>query len=333
MNPSKPWNRREFIAASAATAAGATLWPRKARAATTMRWATVLPTSHPMVAMMERVAKEVREKTGGAVDIQTFPAGQLGSSRDLIEAASGGAIQIVDEGAAQFGQFVPQFSILEAPYLWRDANHVRRVLSSSIVDEMSAALVQKRSMRLVGSTYYGKRHVTTGSKAVRTAADMNGFKLRIPEVDTFRAMAEAWGARATPLNIGELYLALSQGAVDGQENPLPTIQSNKFYEVQKYLVLTGHVITPRLVVVNEAAWQSLKPAERDVLKAAIASAGAAQDNEILYQEARLVDTFKGAGMNVIEPDLESFRKPVLASLPAKFESKWGKGLWEKIAAA
>ena len=87
--------------------------------------------------MMDRVAKQVREETGGAVEIQTFPAGQLGSSRDLIEATSSGAIQIVDEGAAQFGQFVPQFSILEAPYIWRDPQHVRRVLSSPILDEMN----------------------------------------------------------------------------------------------------------------------------------------------------------------------------------------------------
>ena len=332
MNDSTHWNRRRFVSAGIAAAAALAL-PRTASAATTLRWATVLPTNHPMVAMMERVAKEVREKTGGAVEIQTFPAGQLGSSRDLIEAASGGAIQIVDEGAAQFGQFVPQFSILEAPYIWHDANHVRRVLASPIVDDMRAQLVSKRAMRMIGSTYYGKRHITTGSKVVRTAADLQGFKLRIPEVDTFSAMAEAWGARPTPLNIGELYLALSQGAVDGQENPLPTIQSNKFFEVQKHLVLTGHVITPRLIVVNETAWQALKPAERDALAAAVSSAGAAQDNEILFQEARLVGTFKAGGMDVIEPDVESFRKPVLAALPPRFESKWGKGLWEKIASA
>ena len=87
---------------------------------------------------------------------------------------------------------------------------------------------------------------------------MKGFKLRIPEVDTFRAMAEAWGARPTPLNFSELYLALSQGAVDGQENPLPTIQSGKFNEVQKYLILTGHILTPRLVAVNEGTWKSLE---------------------------------------------------------------------------
>src|SRR5262249_51191980 len=160
-------------------------------------------------------------------------------------------------------------SILEAPYLWRDAAQIRKVLSSQIVDPMNADLMAKRSMRVIGSTYYGKRHVTSGSKAINTVEDMKGFKLRIPEVDTFRAMAEAWGARPTPLNISELYLALSQGAVDGQENPLPTIQSNKFYEVQKYLVLTGHIITPRLIVVNEAAWQAMAPKDRQALKTAI----------------------------------------------------------------
>ena len=332
MSQRKSWTRRDWITAGIAGVAAGAL-PGRARAATTLRWATVLATNHPSVQMMDRVAKQVREETGGAVEIQTFPAGQLGSSRDVIESTSTGAIQIVDEGAAQFGQFVPQFSILEAPYIWRDPQHVRRVLGSSIVDEMNAMLVSKRSMRVIGSTYYGKRHVTSGTKAINTVDDMKGFKLRIPEVDTFRAMAEAWGARPTPLNIGELYLALSQGAVDGQENPLPTIQSNKFYEVQKYLVLTGHIITPRLIVVNEAAWQGLGAKERQVLKSAIETHGQAQDNEIVSQEGKLVDTFKSSGMTPIQPDLESFRKPVLATLPAKFESKWGKGLWERIASA
>src|SRR6195256_4212589 len=283
MSDSMRWSRRKALGAALAATIVGTL-PGRGAAATTLRWATVLATTHPGVAMMDRVAKQVRDETGGAVDIQTFPAGQLGASRDVIEAASSGAVQIVDEGAAQFGQFVPQFSILEAPYIWKDAQHVRRVLNSNLVDEMNTMLVAKRSMRVIGSTYYGKRHVTSGSKAINTVDDMKGFKLRIPEVDTFRAMAEAWGARPTPLNIGELYLALSQGAVDGQENPLPTIQSNKFYEVQKYLVLTGHVITPRLIVVNETTWQGLNAKESQALKAAVETHGLAQDSEILAQE-------------------------------------------------
>jgi tripartite ATP-independent transporter DctP family solute receptor len=321
-------NRRTFVAALAVGA----FRPRRAAAAVTLRWASVMAPTHPQVIMMERIAKQVNEQSGGAVLIETFPGGQLGSSRDIVEATSSGAIQLVDEGAAQYGQFVPQFSILEGPYLWRDQPHMRRALSSPLMDDFNKLLTEKRGMRVIGATYYGKRHLTTGSKAVRTADDMKGFKLRIPEVDTFRAMAEAWGARPTPLNFGELYLALSQGAVDGQENPLPTIQSGKFYEVQKNLVLTAHILTPRLIAVNEKVWSGIPEKDRKIVTEAVATHTQWQDNEILSQEASLVDTFKKAGMNVIEPDLESFRKPVLASVPAKFEAKWGKGLWERIAA-
>lgn len=324
-------SRRAFVGAVVASG-GAFAMPRGARAAITMRWASVMTPTHPQAVMMERIAKQVNEQTGGALEVQTFPGGQLGSSRDIVEAASSGAIQLVDEGAAQFGQFVPQFSILEGPYLWRDQPHMRRALSSPLMEDFNKLLVEKRGMRVIGATYYGKRHLTTGSKAVRTVDDMKGFKLRIPEVDTFRAMAEAWGARPTPLNFGELYLALSQGAVDGQENPLPTIQSGKFYEVQKNLVLTAHIITPRLIAVNEKTWVGIAEKDRKILTDAIATHSQWQDNEILAQEASLVDTFKKAGMNVVEPDLDSFRKPVLASVPAKFEAKWGKGLWDRIAA-
>src|SRR4051812_20445206 len=190
--------RRHVVAGTAAL--GLVGITRPARAATVIRWATVLSTTHPFAVMMERVARQVKEETGGSVEIQLFPGGQLGSSRDVIEATSTGAIQLVDEGAAQFGQFVPQFSILEAPYIWRDPQHVRTALSSPLLDEVNKQLVDKRGMRIIGSTYYGKRHVTSGSKAIKTVDDMKGFKLRIPEVDTFRAMTEAWGARPTPLN-------------------------------------------------------------------------------------------------------------------------------------
>jgi TRAP-type C4-dicarboxylate transport system substrate-binding protein len=134
------------------------------------------------------------------------------------------------------------------------------------------------------------------------------------------------------VNFNELYLALSQGAVDGQENPLPTIHSAKLHEVQKHLILTGHIITPRLVIVNTDFWKGLKDADRSVLETAIANGVAWQDAELASQEGSLVATLKAAGMSVTEPDLESFRKPVLATLPAQFESKWGKGTWDTLAA-
>jgi len=322
--------RREFMAAAAAGTA-AIAAPNILRAqALVLRWADGQPASHPSPQSAVRAAAEIKEKTGGRIDVQSFPNGQLGSSRDMVESVASGALTMVTEGAAQLGQFVPQLSIIEAPYIWKDAAHMTRALKSPLIDELNKALVEKRGMRMIGVNYYGVRHLTSGKKAINSVEDMKGFKLRVPEVDTFRAMAEAWGARPTPLNFSELYLALSQGAVDGQENPLPTIASAKLGEVQKYLVLTAHIITPRLVIVNKAAWNKIPQADRDIVVAAIDKAATWQDNEILEQEKGLADTLAKGGMTVIKPDNEAFRKPVLATVPAKFESKWGKGLWDRI---
>lgn len=326
------FHRRRFIKGATALAAGLAA-PTLLRAqATAVRWGESLATSHPQVQMAERVAKEVKDKSGGRIEIQVFANSQLGSGREMIESTSNGALQMTTDGAGALGAFLPQLSVIEAPYLWRDAAHMAKAAGTPLFAKLNDDLVAKRGMRMLGITYYGKRHLTTGSKAVRTPADMAGFKLRVPPVDTFRSMAEAWGARATPIAFGELYLALSQGAVDGQENPLPTIQSGKFFEVQKFLVLTEHIITPRMPIVNEAFWKGLRPADRDTISAALASAAAWQDKELLSQEATLVGTFKAAGMTVIEPDVAAWRKPVLDKVPSQFEEKWGKGTFDSLRA-
>ena len=161
---------------------------------------------------------------------------------------------------------------------------------------------------------------------MKTPADLVGFKLRVPENDVFKAMAEAWGAKPTPMNFGELYLALKQNVVDGQENPLPTIKSGKFDEVQKYLVLSGHIITPRLVV-----------DERGVLAGPVGGRpqdhrGRREERHRLAErrahqagEGRSSTRSRPAGMTVITPDPNAFRAPVLAKVPKMFEAKWGAG--------
>ena len=325
-------SKRKFLKNSGALAgllAAPTLLRAQARV---IRWGELLAPSHPQVQMIDRIAREVKEKSGGRIEIQSFPNGQLGSGKDMMESVAAGALQLTTDGAGALSAFLPQLSVIEAPYLWRDAAHMAKVAATPIFGRMNAELVAKRGMRMLNVTYYGKRHLTSGSKAVRSPADMVGFKLRVPPVDVFRAMADAWGAKATPIAFPELYLALSQGAVDGQENPLPTIQSGKFFEVQKHLVLTEHIITPRMVIVNEAFWKGLKPADRDVMQAAFAAGAAWQDKELLAQEATLVGTFKTAGMNVVEPDLAAWRKPVLDKVPAQFEEKWGKGTFDALRA-
>jgi tripartite ATP-independent transporter DctP family solute receptor len=313
-----------FAAATTATAAVAQQ--------VTIRWGDVVPATHPSAQMIERIAADVKARSNGRIAIQAFPGGQLGGSRDMIDATANGVQQIVTEGAANFGAWVPSISLVEAPYIWRDAAHLDKVMNGPVGEQFNETLVKARGMRILGTTYYGTRHITTSNKEVKTPADMAGFKLRVPENDVFKAMAEAWGARPTPMNFGELYLALKQNVVDGQENPLPTIKSAKFDEVQKYLVLSAHIITPRLVVVNEAFWQGLPAADRKIVADAVKAGIAWQNEELSKQEKALVDQLKAAGMTVVTPDINAFRAPVVAKVPKMFESRWGAGMYEKIQA-
>ena len=255
----------------------------------------------------------------------------MGSSRDMIEAVSNGTQQIVTEGAANFGAWIPSISVTEAPFIWKSPAHLIKALNGPLLDKYNEQLIKARGMRILGAVYYGTRHLTTSDRPVKTVADAKGLKLRVPENDVFKAMAESWGAKPTPMNFNELYLALKTGTVDGQENPLPTIKSGKFNEVQKYIILTGHVMTPRLVVVNEAAWQKMPAADRKIVEDALKTHMAWADAEIQRQEVALLDEFKAGGVTIIEPDVESFRQATLTVVPAKFEAKWGKGTFDSIA--
>ena len=324
--------RRHLLAGSAAigTALAA---PAILRAqGTVIRWGEMLAPTHPQVQMIDRIATAAREASGGRIDIQSFPNGQLGSGKDMMDMVVSGALAMTTDGAAALGSLLPPLSVLEAPYLWRDPDHLAKASGSDVFARLNDDMVSQRGLRMLGVTYYGKRHVTTGSKEVHSVEDMAGLKLRVPPVDTFQAMVAAWGGQATPINFNELYLALSQGAVDGQENPLPTINSAKLYEVQKFLVLTGHIITPRIVIANEAWLAGLDAADREILEGAIAEGVVWQDQELLSQEAGLLDSLAEQGMTVIEPDVESFRAPVLEKLPPQFESVWGEGTWDALAA-
>lgn len=326
-------SRRSFTAAAAAALATSPFLGRaQAQAKTVIRYGDVLPANFPSVAAIEAAGKEIAAQTGGRIELQSFPASQLGTQRDMIDALASNALQLYTDGAATFGAWVPAISVLEAPYVWRDAAHMAKGMASPDARRLVDTLVRDRGMRIVDTIYYGTRQLTTASKSVNHPRDMEGLKVRVPPVDVFNAMVEAWGARPTPINFGELYLALKQGVVDGQENPLPTIQSAKIYEVQKYLVLTAHIITPRFVVVNEQFWRELPEGDRAVVQTALSKAVATANAEILKQESELADTFRKAGMAVITPDVAAFRAAVLKTVPPKFEARWGKGVYERLQA-
>ena len=286
-----------------------------------MRWGDVVAGGHPQVMMIERVAADVKAKTNGRIDIQGFPNGQMGGSRDMIESVSNGTQQLVTEGAANFGAWIPSISVTEAPFIWKNPAHLINALNGPLLEKYNEQLIKARGMRILGAVYYGTRHLTTSNREVKTVEDAKGLKVRVPENDVFKAMAESWGAKPTPMNFNELYLALKTGTVDGQENPLPTIKSGKFHEVQKFIILTGHIMTPRLVVVNEAFWQKIPATDRKVVEDSLKTHMAWADAEIQKQEVALLDEFKAAGVTIVQPDVESFRKATMAVVPAKFEAK------------
>jgi tripartite ATP-independent transporter DctP family solute receptor len=318
-------SRRKFVAQAAACVFA----PVVARAeATIIRWGELLPESHPQVQMIGRIAAEVKERTSGRIEIQAFPNGQLGTGAEMVKAVSTGALHLTTDGAGAIANLLPLLSVLEAPYIWRDAAHLAKLRSSPLMFRISEAAIATSSMQLLGVSYYGRRHLTTGHNPVHQPADLAGLKVRVPTVDVYEAMIEAWGAQPVPAAFPGLYEALRDGVYDGQENPTPTIHSNKFYEVQKFLILTGHVISPRIVLANEVLFQRLAKSDRRLLHAAIDSAIAWQDRTLLDQEAALVDRLEAAGMTIITPDVEAFRRPVLDYVLKKFEDRWGNGVWD-----
>ncbi len=295
-----------------------------------MKWGIVLQPEHPFVLGMKKTAEIVAQKTNNRIQIQVFPSAQLGTGKDMIEAVIFGSQAMATEGAAMFSQWSPRLSIMEAPYIFRDVDHMYKVMKGPIGQEMQDELVAKRGLRSLGVLYYGVRHLTA-NKPVTKPEDVKGMKLRVPEVPLYLEMARAWGANPTPMAFAELYLALKQGTVDAQENPIPTINSGKFYEVQKYLILTGHIMVPQFHAISDKVWKSLSAGDQKILQDAVDEGITFSNDMLIKQEQSLVDEFKKKGMQVITPDVEAFRKASMTAIP-KLEEKWGKGLYEKITA-
>ena len=273
-----------------------------------------------------RFAEIVNEKSGGKLKISLFPGGQLGSDRAQAQGTIMGTQDMVLIGTGGISEFSPKMGIGECPFIWRDPEHMNKVLESDAGKELTDELLRSRGLRVLSFFYYGSRNLTS-NKPIKTPDEMKGFRLRTPTVPVLVAMARSWGAEPTPMDISELYLSLSTNVVDGQENPIPTIAGFKFNEVQKYLMLTKHVMTPAVLIISERKFQELGEANQRILIEAAKEAKALNDK--LTLEAESPEAITKLGMEVIIPDVEAFRRASAAVAP-QFEGIWGAGLYEKI---
>jgi tripartite ATP-independent transporter DctP family solute receptor len=280
-----------------------------------------------------KAAEEFGKATGGRYKINVFPSSQLGAAREMVAQVIDGTLDFISEGPGSLSNLNKALSLFEAPFVSRDWDHVQKMLASPFGQEQLGKLAHDRNMVHVGTFYYGVRHFTTRSKPLQTAADVKGLKIRVPEAPLFLAMIRALEATPTPMSLGEVYLSLQTGVADGQENPVGTINDQKFYEVQKYLNLTGHVIVPILIMVNKKTHDAMTPADQQALRAAFTEGAKVNDELTRANEARLTDFFKSKGVTIVNSDRESFRKKMTSVIEVgEKDMGWPKGIFDQMQA-
>lgn len=278
-------------------------------------------------------ADKVKELTNGSVEVKVYDNGTLFSSENEFDALINGEADIAYLSFPTIATQIPSFSMFGSGYFFSSYEHMTATLNGSIADEYVWPKVRETlGVQPLGSLYLGSRVVNTRNTPINSYADMNGLLLRMPNSEPWLFLGKALGANPTPLSFSELYSALQTGAVDGQDNPLPTVDSAKFYEVTKYLALTNHVIDSVTPCINLDKWNSMTVEQQEAVQEAMTVAIEYNDKTRIAAEAKLVDFFKEKGLTVTTPDITEFRDNVQAAYAAntKMVSTWDMDLYEKV---
>jgi tripartite ATP-independent transporter DctP family solute receptor len=317
------------IAAACALLA-ATALPLAAQAQTKLKWAHVYETSEPYHKWSVWAGEEFKKRTNGKFEIQVFPASSLGKESDINQGLQLGTVDIILTGASFASNSYPRLAVSYYPFTFRDADHVIKYGKSDVFRELTEGYKKATGNTVTALTYYGARHATS-NKLFTNCDQMKGLKMRVPDSPAYTALPRACGANPTPIAFAEVYLALQNGTVDAQENPLPTIEAKKFFEVQKNIILTGHIADALLTVVSPSTMGKLNAAEQKLLAEIMQQAAENATNDIRKREAELVDEFKKKGINVVTVDRNDFQQRVLKAIT--FESmKLDKKDWDRIVA-
>ncbi len=330
--------RRQIISAaiSAVTAIAATVaclgvtGPVHAQSQRTLRMATLQGAAQPSYKGLVRMAEIVEQKSNGALRIQVFGDGQLGTEQESIEGVQLGTIDMFMGSAGSVGRFLPRLEAFAHPFLWRDSSHLMAAARGPVAEELSKDLQAKAGIRILDLGWiFGQRHLTTRRTEVRKPADMAGLKIRVQPTGIYLDTIKAMGGNPTPMDFKEVYTSMQTGVIDGQENPLNVIATRAFYEVQGYLILTGHMMQNQAILVSERSFQSLTADQRKVLTDAAREAGDYQNKVLADDETAQLTLVKSKGMKVVEPDLQAFRTAT-ADVYRKYEKAWGAGFYERL---
>lgn len=290
---------------------------------------------HPQYKGLLKFKEIVEKETNGAITVETYHSGQLGDDRTMMEALQLGTQEMTCPSTAPIANFVPEFSVYDIPFLFPNEEVADKVLLES---EIAQQLLDKLPAQgMIGLTYWenGFRNLTNNKRAVATAADFKDLKIRTMENQLHLAAFKALGANPTPMAFSELFTAMQQGTVDGQENPTATIYLQKFQEVQKHMSTTQHIYSPFVLLLSKKFWDESTPEQQEIMKRAALEAG--EEERRLNREAnsKYLDELRNAGMTVTEVTEENRAemKAITDTVLDQFADKIGRDTIDKVRAA
>ncbi len=301
-------DRRRFLKTGAGVAGASLAAPYVARAQAplTMRWAHFAPEDHPANVAAKQFVSRVEMRTNGAIKINIFPNNVLGGPPEQAQQIKLGTIDMGLPTQGQLDKYDTAFAAVLLPFIFDNSAQVYKVLDGPAMDWL-APLAEKQGFVLLHNWEYGFRNLTNSVRPINVPDDVKGLKIRTPPELQIQASMEALGGIVQAIAFPELYLALSQKVVDGEENPIAVIYYSKFYEVQKHLAITRHVYNNMIHTIGVNSWKKLTPAQQQIFREESASAAALMRKLIGDAEADQIDKLRDGGMLVTRPDLAPFR--------------------------
>ena len=323
--------RRQLLAATAAASLGGFAGLAGAQDKPKLRLSSpASPTDQRAVAMTSVFAPAV----AGFATFEPHWNASLFKQGTELEAISRGNLEMSIASAQELAEFFPEFSIFSAGYLHRDAEHQKKVFAADLFKPFKQMTEDKLGVKLLSVMYLGRRQLNLRTdKRINTPEDLAGVKLRMPGADAWMFLGRALGANPTPVAFTEIYTALQTGAVDGQDNPLPTVRDAKFFEVTKQVVLTSHLVDLNYLTISKKVFDRLTPQQQAALQKAADDASESGRQKQLTLERELEQFLKDKGLQVYTPNVDAFRRRVQkAYLESDFSKKWPPGLVDKINA-
>lgn len=323
-------SRRQFLAGTTAAALLPLPYIAAAQDKPVLKFSAVFSEQDIRAEMMKTFGAEIE----ASFKLEPYYGGTLFKQGTELVALQRGNLQMGNIAPQDISNQIPEWSALTSAYLFRDAAHLRKFFDSELGGEFKKMAEDKLGVRILGPTYFGARQVgLKPEKKISTPEDMAGIKLRMPGGDAWQFLGSALGANPTPMAYAEVYTGLQTGAIDGQDNPLPNVKNMKFYEVMSQIVMTSHLIGYDLLTVSSKVWNEMSAEQQAAFQAAADKAINWSQEQHIGQEAKLVEEFKAAGLQIYEPDLAAFRKFAREKYAnSELSKSWPAGIIEKVEA-